>query len=117
MVEGDAIAEGHLRRYCATFEALVDWTEAGLLPEARVHHSHFEDFQRDALAVVRGLYTRFQRPWNADTEAAMAKALGENPANRYGGHAYPLDGLGADPQELRAAFARYRACFDVAPGG
>ena len=113
-VDPEAIARAHVERYQASFERLVDWSDSGALPSKQIHHSRFADFRQDALAVVSGLYERFGIAWGAETETAMRKALGDNPADRHGGHAYQRDALGRDPGDLRRAFARYQARFEVA---
>ncbi len=110
-VDAEAIARAHRERYRASFERLVDWTESGALPTERMHHSRFVDFQRDALAVVRGLYERFGLAWTLDVETAMRAALGDNPADRHGRHAYDRE----EPGD--AVFARYQARFDVPSDG
>ncbi|MDJ0847966.1 MAG: sulfotransferase [Myxococcota bacterium] len=112
-VDADEIARSHVRRYQATLERLVDWTESSALPSRQLHHSRFVDFQQDALAVVRGLYDRFGLAWSPDAERAMCEALDDHPADAHGRHAYRRNALGADPAALRPAFARYQARFDV----
>ena len=113
VVDPTQIARAHVERYESTFEQLVDWTESGALPADRMHHSHFTDFQRDALGVVARLYDQFGIAREADAEASMGKALDRNPADRHGKHDYARNLLDAPPDELRARFARYQACFDV----
>ena len=113
VVEPEAIAEGHLRRYAATFERLVDWTEEDRLPATQIHHSHFRDFQQDPLGTARRLYAAFDRPFTDETAAALEAALVAHPREKHGAHAYTRDDLGADPTTLRPRFARYQRAFDV----
>ena len=106
-VDAAAIATAHRERYAASFDRLVDWSEAGRLPEERMHHSHFADFQTNAMAVVRRLYERFGLAWNPEAEAAMRQALEANPSDRLGGHRYARETERVDD------FDRYRRYFDV----
>lgn len=112
-VDALAIARAHVDRYRASFERLVDWTKSQALPAEQLHHSRFADFQHDAIAIVSGLYARFGLEWRLDVEAAMRKALGDNPGDRHGRHVYTREDLGTDPAKLRDAFADYQACFEV----
>ena len=115
-VDVEAIAAAHLRRYTATFERLVDWSEAGRLPEEQLHHGYFRDFVDRPLETVRGLYDRFGMEWTPATEAALSAALDANPADRHGAHVYSADDLGEEPERLRERFARYRAHFGLDDG-
>lgn len=112
-VDPAAIAQAHLDRYARTFERLVDWTEAGTLPEAQIHHSQFADFQEKPIETVSALYERFGLEWSGEAEQAMRETLEASPADRHGTHEYDPAELGDDPQQLRARFARYQKTFSV----
>ena len=111
----DQLARGLDRcgRYEATFARLVEWTEAGTIPESRIHHSRFRDFCESPLETTRGLYERFDLPWSEGLEARFRSVLSENPRERHGGHAYTRDDLGEAPETLRPRFVRYQRTFDV----
>lgn len=112
-VDPEQIARSHVRRYDATFARLVEWTEAGTIPESRIHHSRFRDFCESPLETTRGLYERFDLPWSEGLEARFRSVLSENPRERHGGHAYTRDDLGEAPETLRPRFVRYQRTFDV----
>ena len=112
-VDPKEIAGSHVRRYAATFDRLVDWTEAGRLPEAQLHHSQFRDFLDAPLDTVQRLYARFGLDWSEATEKALGHALSANPADRHGSHVYSQDDLGEPLERLQGRFARYQArCGD-----
>lgn len=112
-VDPQAIADAHVRRYAATFERLVDWTESDVLPDDQVHHSHFRDFVEAPLDTTRALYERFDRPFTDETAATLQSALDANPRAKHGAHAYTQEDLGAPPEALRPRFARYQRAFAV----
>jgi hypothetical protein len=112
-VDPAAIASAHVKRYARTFENLVDWTEAGVLPEKQIHHSRFADFQDRPIETVRALYARFDESWSEDAERAMRSTLAKHPSDRLGSHAYSAEDLGTDPVALRGRFQRYQQAFDV----
>jgi len=112
-VDVASIAASHVRRYRASFERLVDWTDTGKLPADQIHHSHFADFREAPIETVQELYTRFGIGWSKAAEAAMRAALEAHPSDRHGEHVYSREDLGADPGALRRDFARYQARFDV----
>ncbi|MCP4905846.1 MAG: sulfotransferase [bacterium] len=112
-VDVTSIAESQLRRYRASFDRLVDWSDEGELPTRQIHHSHFADFREAPIETVRALYARFGMEWSSAAETEMRAALVENPSNRHGEHVYSRDDLGGDPARLRRDFARYQTRFDV----
>ncbi len=116
-VDDQAIAAAHIRRYRKTFDRLVEWVDAGRLPDAQIHHSHFADFRTAPIETVRALYERFAIAWDPDAETAMRAALSKNPADRHGEHVYSMEAPGIDPDRLRSDFARYQARFEVPSDG
>ncbi|HPG24223.1 MAG TPA: sulfotransferase [Myxococcota bacterium] len=112
-VDPQAIARGHVERYAATFDQLVDWADSGALPAERTHHSHFRDFQRDALGIVRGLYAGFGIGPDEEAERAMRSVLESERSEGPGRHAYdPLPAAALAPAD-RSRFDRYRTRFAV----
>jgi len=116
-VDPAAIAEAHVARYAATFDRLVDWTEANALPADQIHHSHFRDFVDAPIETVRDLYARFGLTRTAPLEADLRRALDANPREKHGGHDYSREDLGEDPATLRQRFDRYQRAFSVPDDG
>lgn len=112
-VDFAAIAADHARRYRRSFARLVDWTDAGTLPPAQLHHSHYADFLADPLAVVGDVYNHFGRPFPASLEAVLREALDAKPQGDQGPHEYAFSDLGLDARTERDALAAYRHRFGV----
>jgi len=112
-VDFRAIADAHARRYRASLSRLVEWTDAGLLPPAQLHHSRYQDFLDDPLEVLAALYARFGRPFSDDARARVRVALAARPQGEHGEHDYSFEDLGLDRATLRAQFAAYQSRFGV----
>ena len=112
-VDYRAIAESHARRYRASLDRLVQWTDAERLPPAQLHHSRYEDFLEDPLAVLAALYARFGRPFTDETQARVREALAARPQGEHGEHDYSFDDLGLDRAALREQFRGYQTRFGV----
>jgi hypothetical protein len=115
-VDVPGIARYHARLYGASLDALVDACDDELVAPDRVTHSTFADFLADPLAVVEGCYRHFGWDLPDATRGAMAEYLAGHPQGRLGRHEYTFAGLGLDPDEERARFARYVDRFRVPIG-
>jgi len=112
-VDYHAIAAAHARRYRASLDRLVQWTDAERLPPAQLHHSRYQAFLEDPLAVLSALYARFGRPFTDEARARVREALAARPPGEHGEHAYSFDDLGLDRADLRGHFRAYQARFAV----
>jgi hypothetical protein len=112
-VDYRAIAQAHAERYVASLGRLAPWTDAAQLPPAQLHHSRYQDFLDDPLAVMAALYARFGRPFDAGARARVREALAARPAALHGEHDYSFDDLGLDRAALRARFRSYQERFAV----
>ncbi|MEM7408802.1 MAG: sulfotransferase [Myxococcota bacterium] len=112
-VDVAAIGTHHVDRYAATFERLVDATEAGALPEGQIHHSHHRAFIDDPIAVARELYGQFEISLPADVEAAMRAVVETKTDDHAGAHRYDRDLVGIAPDRLAARFVRYHEAFGL----
>ena len=115
-VDVPGIARYHALLYRGSLDALVVACDDGLIAPARVTHTTFADFLADPLAVVDGVYAHFGWDLPGSTRAAMAAYLDAHPQGRLGRHEYSFAGLGLDPGEERARFARYVERFAVPTG-
>ena len=107
------IGRGHAQRYRQSLDQLAVLTKEKRLPPAQLHHSRYAEFVEDALAVVRGLYERFEKPFAPETETRVREALAARPKGEHGAHDYSFDDLGLDRDDERAAFRRYQEHFGV----
>ena len=106
----------HERLYQGALDHLVTWSEDGTLDPARAHHSYYNDFMSDPLALVEGLYESLGRKLAPDNADAMRAYLAGRPKDQHGAHSYSFDDLGLDRDVERSRFARYQNYFSV-PGG
>jgi len=112
-VDYHGIARAHAERYVTSLGRLAPWTEAAQLPPAQLHHSRYQDFLDDPLAVMAALYARFGRPFDAGARTRVSEALAARPAAEHGEHDYSFDDLGLDRAALRARFRGYQERFAV----
>ncbi len=112
-VDHPAIAAAHARRYVASLDRLVRWSDDGTLPTAQLHHSRYADFLDDPLAVLEALYARFGRRFGDEARARVGETLSGRPRGEHGEHEYSFDDLGLDRESLRACFRPYRERFGV----
>ena len=116
-VDGPGTLHASLLDARRTFDRLVDWSEAGLLPDAQTHHSQFADFGEDPVGTVKTLYDRFDIELAPELEEAMTRVLSVKRSDAKGAHAYDRDLPGHDLAELRRDFAAYQARFRVPSDG
>ncbi|MGE0385196.1 MAG: sulfotransferase [Gammaproteobacteria bacterium] len=73
----------------------------------RFHDVDHRRFRADPLAVVRGIYDRFDLQLTADTEAAMRQWVRENPQGAHGEHRYAPEDFGLTAMRVRERLAAY----------
>ncbi len=112
-VDYPAIARAHALRYRASLDRLVQWTDSERVPAAQLHHSRYEDFLEDPLAVLAALYARFGRHFGDELQARVREALAARTAGEHGEHDYSFDDLGLDRSALRKHFRVYQERFAV----
>jgi hypothetical protein len=112
-VDYPAIARAHALRYRASLDRLMQWTDSERVPAAQLHHSRYEDFLEDPLAVLAALYARFGRPFGDELQSRVREALAARTAGEHGEHDYCFDDLGLDRSALRKHFRVYQERFAV----
>jgi hypothetical protein len=83
------------------------------LPPGRVVDVHYRDTVDDPVGTVHRIYEQFGIPMSPAVEEGVRAYLAENPRDKHGVHRYALSDFGLDRDEVDAAFAGYRARFDV----
>jgi len=83
------------------------------LPPSRVFDMHFHELLRDEIAMVRRIYSHFDRELTAEAEAGMRAFLAAHSRDQRGRHSYRFADTGLDPEEERRRFAAYQQTFDV----
>ena len=80
---------------------------------AQFYDLQFEDFQRDPLAAISGIYDHFGLTLSAEAEAAMRRFRADNPRGKHGPHRYAPSNWGLEPDALRERFQPYIERFDI----
>ena len=110
-VDVPAIGRAHAERFASSLARLVEWTDAGTLPAARLHHSRYADFVDDADRVLAGLYDLLGRSRSSALVARTSEILAAGRSES--GHDYSFEMLGLDRDLWRGRFRDYQARFDV----
>ncbi len=110
-VDPKAVADTLLR----TFDLMIERTIA--FEENRgkdaIWHLHYDALMRDPLGEMKRIYNRFDEPFTAETEAAMAAFLASNPKGKHGKHVYALEDYGLSRDQVRVHFRDYCERFDI----
>jgi hypothetical protein len=111
----------HVDAHAVGRENLDAWTWAlertmrvrDRLPAGRVVDVHYRDTVDDPVGTVHRIYEQFGIPMSPAVEDGVRGYLADNPRDKHGVHRYALSDFGLDRDEVDAAFAAYRARFDV----
>jgi hypothetical protein len=88
--------------------------DAGVAPPEQFADMQFHEFTSDPIGVVRQVYERFDMVLSAVAAERMLAYLEAKPRDRgHGLHRYSLEGMGLDPEALRAQYAAYQKRYDV----
>jgi Sulfotransferase family len=93
----------------------VDYWSEAMAATARVraarghqfHDVHHRDFHREPMAVVRGIYERFDLTLSDETARRMQGWIDASPTTRHGEHRYRIEDYGITVDQVRARFADY----------
>ena len=83
------------------------------MPDERVIDVQFSDIVRDPIGVVRSIHEKFGLDFDAETQTRTQAFLDDNARDKHGLHSYSLEDFGLDRAKVDAAFADYRAQYDV----
>ena len=73
----------------------------------------FNDFMKDPLAAVEGIYQRFGWPIDDDVRHRMKTFLDNNPRDKHGTHQYTLEMFDLSPDQVKERTASYADRFDL----
>ena len=73
----------------------------------------FNDFMKDPLAAVEGIYQRFGWPIDDDVRHRMKTFLENNPRGKHGTHQYTLEMFDLSPDQVKERTASYADRFDL----
>ena len=113
-VDTAVIGRYHAELYHGDLDGLVDLQANGLLPEGRVAHGSFAEFNADGVGVVSRIYQELGIDLPENIRSAMTDALEASPREKHGDHQWSFEWLGLDADEQRDRFARYCETFGLA---
>jgi hypothetical protein len=87
--------------------------DAARLAPDRICDVRYQDYLRDPIATLAGIYAHFGIAWRSDVEGRMRAHLAARAKDRHGAHVYRFEQTGLDPGEARERFRAYRERFDV----
>lgn len=85
--------------------------------EDRIVDVLYADLTSDPVGVVKRIYDHFDLPWSDEIRQASERYVQERPQNKYGRHRYKLEDGGWSEEDVKKAFADYRARWGFAEPG
>jgi hypothetical protein len=100
-------------RWANGLERAMQLRQNGGVPGDRFLDVRYQDLLADPIAVVRGIYARFEMPFTEEAECRMRDYLAANRQGKNGAHRYSLATFGLDPETLTHRFKAYREHFGI----
>jgi Sulfotransferase family len=111
----DVDLKGIGESFADTFEVMIARANAFKAKHGAdaIYDVQYADTVRDPMAVVRGIYERFDEPLTAEAEAAMLAYLADNPKGKHGSHSYDLAEYGLSVEGVRERFKDYIETYEI----
>lgn len=94
----------------ARLERVMDQREQGVVPQANIADSRYQDLMDDPIACIEAIYAHFGMALPDAARQAMRDYLAAKPRGKFGAHAYSVDAARAGE---RALFQRYQRRYNV----
>lgn len=91
-------------------ERVMEQRDQGLVPEANITDSRYQDLMDRPMDCIRGIYQHFGLSLSADAEQKMLDYLAKKPKGKFGAHSYQVD---EQRSKERALFLRYQTHYGV----
>ena len=91
-------------------EHVMQQREQGVVPEANICDSRYQDLMDDPLACIEGIYRHFDMVLGTPARQRMLDYLASKPKGKFGQHAYEVDESRARDRSL---FRRYQEHYGV----
>lgn len=91
-------------------ERVIDQREQGVVPEANIVDSRYQDLMNDPLACIANIYRHFGMALTDETRDRMQAYLAIKPKDKFGTHDYVVDERRTRDRPL---FRRYQARYEV----
>lgn len=79
--------------------------------EERFYDVRYDEFVRDPVAAVRGIYTTFELAWSDTLEESLTASANKNRKGKHGSHDYSLEEYGLTRNQVSRRFERYTERF------
>jgi hypothetical protein len=91
-------------------EHVINQREAGIVPEANIADSRYQDLMDDPMACIESVYRHFGMTLSESARAAMLNYLASKPKGKFGKHSYQVDQKRSRDRPL---FKRYQQRYGV----
>ena len=91
-------------------EHVMDQREAGIVPEANICDSRYQNLMEDPVTAIEKIYTHFNMTLGTDARDAMLAYLEGKPKGKFGAHRYEIT---EEEREERQYFERYQKAYQV----
>ncbi|MEO6717175.1 MAG: sulfotransferase [Novosphingobium sp.] len=111
----DVNLKGIGESFMDTFQVMIERVQAFKAKHGAeaIHDVQYADTVRDPMAVVRGIYDRFDIEFTPAIEAAMHEYLAANPKGKHGSHSYDLAEYGLSKAGVRERFKDYIESYAI----
>lgn len=91
-------------------EKVIEQRENGVVPDASIVDSRYQDLMNDPIACIQNIYAHFQMDLSSSALSNMLKYLEGKPKGKFGIHHYEID---EHRSKERPLFQRYQELYDV----
>lgn len=94
----------------ARLEHVIDQRQAGIVPQANIADSRYQDLMDDPVTCIEKIYGHFGMALSGIARQRMLDYLAAKPRGKFGRHHYQVD---ESRSKDRPLFARYQGLYDV----
>jgi hypothetical protein len=112
-VDADAVGRHHADIWVGALRKALDFRDSGVVPETSFFDVHYDQFVKEPVGMIRGIYAHFGLDFTPAVERRMREFLASNPKDKLGAHRYSLEQFGLDPAEVKERYRFYIERFGV----
>jgi hypothetical protein len=94
----------------ARLEQVIDQRDTGVVPEANINDSRYQDLMDEPMVCIERIYAHFGMTLSDKARSAMLSYLEKKPKGKFGTHSYSVD---ESRSGERALFQRYQQRYGV----
>ncbi|MFT5034089.1 MAG: hypothetical protein ACI89D_000877 [Bermanella sp.] len=91
-------------------EHVINQREVGIVPEANIADSRYQDLMDDPMSCIESIYRHFGISLSDDAKSNMQNYLASKPRGKFGKHSYNVDGERAKDRQF---FTSYQEFYGV----